>query len=208
MSTRGPILFLDDDADVRMAISQSLDLAGFEVRACRAVIEATDHLSPGFPGVVLTDIRMPGKDGFAFLDRCQRMDADLPVVVLTGEGDVPMAVEAMSAGAFGFLEKPCAPQILIETLDRALAARTGTLTRRRELAGGIARIALERGAGQGALATQMEMVEKLLIEAELTHHGGRVAAVAEALGLPRKTLYDKLKRHHLDPAEFRDITNR
>ncbi|MEM9811209.1 MAG: response regulator, partial [Pseudomonadota bacterium] len=57
------VIFVDDDADLRAAIGQSLDLAGYRVTLCRAFIEAIDHLTRGFSGVVVTDVRMPGRDG-------------------------------------------------------------------------------------------------------------------------------------------------
>jgi len=61
---------------------------------------AKDHIAPEFAGVVLSDIRMPGRDGFYLLDHVQAVDSDLPVILLTGEGDIPMAVRAMERGAF------------------------------------------------------------------------------------------------------------
>lgn len=101
------VLLVDDASDVREAIGQTPELAGFAVTAVRALIEAVDHLTPGFPGVVVTDIRMPGRDGFAMLGRVRRIAPDIPVIVLTGEGDIPMAVRAMREGAWDFPEKPC-----------------------------------------------------------------------------------------------------
>jgi len=201
--TGARVIFVDDDQDVREAIGQSLDLAGYQVTLCRAFIEATDHISPGFPGVIVTDVRMPGKDGFDLLERALRIDPDLPVIVLTGEGDIPMAVRAMTAGAYDFLEKPCPPKRLLEAVARATEKRRLVLENRRLQAerNAIARVRDE--VPDETLTVQMETVEKLLLEGALRDHAGRVAAVAEALGLPRKTLYDKLKRHGLDPAAFR-----
>ena len=194
------VLFVEDDRDVREALGQSLDLAGYRVTLTKAFIEATDHLSPGFEGVVITDIRMPGKDGFDLLERARKIDPDLPVIVLTGEGDVPMAVRAMAEGAYDFLEKPCPPKRLIEVVERAWKARSLVLENRRLKAG---RQAASATDGDASLAAQMEMVERLLIEEALKSHNGRVADVAEALSLPRKTLYDKIKRLGIDPGAFR-----
>ena len=203
MSARARVLLVDDDADVRAALGQSLDLADFNVTACRAFIEATDHLSPGFAGVVVTDVRMPGKDGFDLLARARRIDPDLPVIVLTGEGDIPMAVRAMTEGAYDFLEKPCPPQRLIEAVGRAWEKRALVLENRRLGAQRTIAATVRDQAAGASLATQMDQVESALIEAALRDHRGRVAAVAEALSLPRKTLYDKLTRHGIDPARFR-----
>ena len=203
MTGTARVLLVDDDADVRAALGQSLELADFQVTACRAFIEATDHLSPGFPGVVVTDVRMPGKDGFDLLARSRKIDPDLPVIVLTGEGDIPMAVRAMNEGAYDFLEKPCPPQRLIEAVRRAWEKRALVLENRRLGAQRTIAAAVHDQAAGASLAAQMDQVEQALIEAALRDHRGRVTAVAEALSLPRKTLYDKLARHRIDPARFR-----
>ena len=117
------ILLVDDDSAVRSAISQTLRLENYDVIACGSFIEAKDHISKEFEGIVLTDIRMPGRDGFHLNEYCRDIDDDLPVIFLTGEGDIPMAVQAMSAGAFGFLEKPCSSENLLPVLSRALKIR-------------------------------------------------------------------------------------
>ncbi len=197
------VIFADDDRDVRDAVGQSLELADFQVTLCKSFIEAIDHITPALAGVVVTDIRMPGKDGFDLLARCLKIDADLPIIVLTGEGDIPMAVKAMTQGAYDFLEKPCPPKRLIDAINRAWDKRKLVLENRALMAerGAITKTRYERA--QEGLTVQMEMVEKLLIEAALTDNFGRVAAVAETLKIPRKTLYDKLKRHNIDPSDFR-----
>jgi len=107
------VLLVDDDALVREALGQTLELADITAILAGSYIEAKDHISDRFDGVVVSDIRMPGKDGFALLEYVQSVDADLPVILLTGEGDIPMAVKGISAGAFDFLEKPCAPKDLL-----------------------------------------------------------------------------------------------
>ena len=81
--------------------------------------------------MILSDIRMPGRDGFHLLAHARKVDADLPVILLTGEGDIPMAVQAMRDGAFGFLEKPCAHNELLAVLERALKTRALVLENRR-----------------------------------------------------------------------------
>ncbi len=200
MNAKCRVLFLDDDTDVRTAIGQSLELAGYDVVLCRAYIEAIDYLSAAFAGVIVTDIRMPGKDGFDFLARCQKVDPDLPVIVLTGEADVPMAVDALSKGAVGFLEKPCPPTELQTAIERAWTKRRAVLEGR-DVAG------LAPPASRTAsvpLSARLDLVERDLLEAALTEQRGRIPDICTALGLPRKTLYDKLKRHGLDPAIYRD----
>ncbi|HHL22171.1 MAG TPA: sigma-54-dependent Fis family transcriptional regulator [Aliiroseovarius sp.] len=125
------VLIVDDDAMVRAALAQSIELAGLTPITAGSYIEAKDHVGRDFPGVVLSDIRMPGKDGFALLAWVRKLDPDLPVILLTGEGDIPMAVRGMKEGAFGFLEKPCEPDDLIAVLEKALGIRAMVLGRRR-----------------------------------------------------------------------------
>ncbi len=199
----GRVLLVDDDADVRMAVGQSLELADYTVIACKSFIEATDHLTPGFRGVIVTDVRMPGKDGFDLLARAQKIDPHIPVIVLTGEGDIPMAVQAMTQGAYDFLAKPCPPKRLLEAVARAWEKRRLILENRALSAQRALASTVRQNAPDQGLAAQMEIVERHLIEAALQDHSGRVVAVAEALSLPRKTLYDKLRRHALDPADYR-----
>jgi two-component system C4-dicarboxylate transport response regulator DctD len=125
------VLVVDDDVAVREALSQTLELADLAPVSVGSFIEAKDHIATNFPGVILSDIRMPGRDGFHLLDYVQGLDTELPVILLTGEGDIPMAVRAMGQGAFGFLEKPCAPADLLAELERALKTRALVLENRR-----------------------------------------------------------------------------
>ena len=127
----GRVLLVDDDAAVREALAQTLELADLEAITAGSFVAAKDQITAGFDGVILSDIRMPGRDGFFLLDYAHAQDADLPVILLTGEGDIPMAVKAMGQGAFGFLEKPCAPSDLVAVLERALKTRKMVLDNRR-----------------------------------------------------------------------------
>ncbi len=126
------VLLVDDDRDIREALGQTLELADLTPTVAGSFVEAKDHLTPGFDGVVVSDIRMPGRDGFHLLDYARETDPEMPVILLTGEADIPMAVRAMSAGAYDFLEKPCAPQDFIAVIERALDARAQVLQNRRK----------------------------------------------------------------------------
>ncbi|MEL6452602.1 MAG: sigma-54 dependent transcriptional regulator [Pseudomonadota bacterium] len=117
------VLVVDDDAAVRDALAQTLELADLTPITAASFVVAKDHIARDFDGVILSDIRMPGRDGFYLLAHTRKVDEDLPVILLTGEGDIPMAVQAMREGAFGFLEKPCAPSDLLSVLERALKTR-------------------------------------------------------------------------------------
>ncbi|MEX0301902.1 MAG: sigma-54-dependent transcriptional regulator [Leisingera sp.] len=125
------VLLVDDDADLRAALAQTLELNDLDPVVCGSFVAAKDHITPAFDGIIVSDIRMPGRDGFHLLDYARGVDEELPVVLLTGEGDIPMAVKAMSQGAFGFLEKPCAAADFLPVLERALKTRSLVLENRR-----------------------------------------------------------------------------
>ncbi|CUK00793.1 C4-dicarboxylate transport transcriptional regulatory protein DctD [Shimia thalassica] len=125
------VLLVDDDIAVREALGQTLELADLDALTAGSFVEAKDQITPDFEGIIVSDIRMPGRDGFHLLSYAREMDADLPVILLTGEGDIPMAVSAMGKGAFDFLEKPCAPKELIAVIERALKTRALVLENRR-----------------------------------------------------------------------------
>lgn len=118
------VLIVDDESDVREALGQTLELANLTALRSGSFLEAKDHIDPGFDGVIVSDIRMSGRDGFYLLDHVRRVDPDLPVILLTGEGDIPMAIKAMSQGAYGFLEKPCGTSDLLAVVHKALRARS------------------------------------------------------------------------------------
>ena len=103
------VAIVDDEQDMRQSISQWLALSGFETETFPSAEDALKNLGNDYPGVVVSDIKMPGMDGMSFLKRLMSVDSALPVIMITGHGDVPMAVEAMRVGAYDFLEKPFNP---------------------------------------------------------------------------------------------------
>ncbi|WP_171125243.1 MULTISPECIES: sigma-54 dependent transcriptional regulator [unclassified Ruegeria] len=124
------VLLVDDDAAVREALAQTLELADYAPVTAGSFVAAKDHIRTDFQGVIVSDIRMPGRDGFHLLTYAHEVDPELPVILLTGEGDIPMAVQAMGKGAFDFLEKPCAAAELLEVIGRAADARSQVLEQR------------------------------------------------------------------------------
>ncbi len=125
------VIVVDDETSIRTAVQQWLSLAGFEVQLFERAEACLAQLPEHFPGVILSDVRMPGMGGLQLLEQLQGRDADLPVILLTGHGDVPMAVEAMRNGAYDFLEKPFSPDSLLGSLRRALEKRQLVLENRR-----------------------------------------------------------------------------
>ena len=133
------VAIVDDEQDMRQSISQWLALSGFETETFPSAEDALKSLGNDYPGLVVSDIKMPGMDGMAFLKRLMSVDSALPVIMITGHGDVPMAVEAMRVGAFDFLEKPFNPDRMTELAKKAANARRLTLDNRalrRELSDG------------------------------------------------------------------------
>jgi two-component system C4-dicarboxylate transport response regulator DctD len=125
------VAFFDDDEDLLAANSQSLELAGFEVWAFNSAAKGLPLLDRDFAGVVVTDIRMPRMDGRQLFRKLQEIDADLPVIFITGHADVSEAVEALHQGAYDFVAKPFARERLIQAIQRALATRRLVLDNRR-----------------------------------------------------------------------------
>ena len=139
MSKMMKVAIVDDEKDMRLSISQWLSLSGYDTETFASAAEALSVVGQGYPGIVITDIRMPGMDGLSFLKKLMGSDSALPVMMITGHGDVTMAVEAMRLGAFDFLEKPFDPDNMTAIVRKATAARRLTLDNRalrRELSDG------------------------------------------------------------------------
>jgi two-component system response regulator FixJ len=120
MTERSIVYVVDDDKEVRQSTRALLESAGFTVRDfSSAETLLAENLSDG--GCLIADICMPGMDGLELQEEIVRRGIDLPVVFMTGHGDVPLAVRAMRAGALEFIEKPFDDDALIATVTRALA---------------------------------------------------------------------------------------
>lgn len=123
MPTDRVVHVIDDDEVVRQSLAFLLSSAGLAVRVHESAVAFLDVLPEVQEGCVVTDIRMPQMDGLELQRRLQEMRAALPVIVMTGHGDVPLAVEAMKAGAIDFIEKPFDDEILLSAIRSALARR-------------------------------------------------------------------------------------
>lgn len=121
------VLIVEDDEDVRLGCLQALELEGLTVIGAKCVEQVPRMAPQDFPGVVVTDIRMPGMDGMAYLRQLVEADADLPVILITGHGDVATAVQAMRDGAYDFIQKPFSPEQLVGVVQRALEKRRLTM---------------------------------------------------------------------------------
>jgi DNA-binding NtrC family response regulator len=130
MSRKLKIAIVDDEPDMRESISQWLVLSGFETETYPSAEDALKVIGSDWPGIVVSDIRMPGMDGIAFLKRLMGLDSGLPVILITGHGDGPMAVEAMRIGAMDFMEKPFNPDKMTALAKKATQMRRMTLDNR------------------------------------------------------------------------------
>ena len=121
------VAIIDDEKDIRESISQWLTLTGYETDVFPDADSALKIIGNGYPGVVISDIRMPGLDGMELLQRLTRVDPKIPVILITGHGDVPMAVHAMRIGAYDFLEKPFEPEKISKLTLSAMKLRQTSL---------------------------------------------------------------------------------
>ncbi|MBY0570833.1 MAG: sigma-54 dependent transcriptional regulator [Burkholderiaceae bacterium] len=206
------VLIIEDDPDVALGCEQALQLEGIAVECVSSAEQARRRLGRDFRGVVVSDIRLPKMDGMSFLRETLNIDPELPVVLITGHGDILMAVQAMKDGAHDFIQKPFAPEYLVEVVRRALEKRRLVLEVRdlrrqldqRDLLEGkmigrapsmqkirdmVARLA-DSAADvliHGETGTGKELVARCLHEASSRRHGNFVAI--NCGGLP-ETLFD------------------
>lgn len=126
-----PVLLIDDDRQLLRATAQTLELAGFDVSPLGSAVEAIGRIDSDFGGVVVSDIRMPGMDGLQLFERICDLDAEIPVILVTGHGDIPTAVKAIQGGVYDFIAKPFSADRLIQCVHRAAEKRNLVLENRR-----------------------------------------------------------------------------
>ena len=125
------VLVVDDDLYLLAAIKQTLALNGYRVQTFSNPLESLAQIEGNTFAAVIADIRMPEMDGITLLERILEQDADLPVILITGHGDISMAVDAVKKGAYNFLQKPVDEDIILATLSRAIERRQLVLENRR-----------------------------------------------------------------------------
>jgi FixJ family two-component response regulator len=168
------VAIVDDEADMRASISQWLALSGFDTETYASAEEALKVIGPEFPGVVVSDIKMPGMDGMAFLKRLMGMDSGLPVIMITGHGDVPMAVETMKKGAMDFIQKPFQEDALVSLVERMLDQAKDAFTEH------------QHSASRDALLAKLTSREAQVLERIVA---GRLnKQIADDLGISIKTV--------------------
>ena len=155
MNFQPSVAFVDDDDDLRNANRQTLELAGFNVMPFADAMSALRFLTPDFAGVVVTDVRMPNIDGLELFRRLHALDADLPVILITGHGDIDMAVEAIQEGAYDFIAKPYPADRLVQSILRAAEKRRLVMENRQ------LRLALETSDDNLPLIGQTPVMQNL-----------------------------------------------
>jgi two-component system response regulator FixJ len=113
---------IDDDQDVRKAMAFLIGSTGHAVRVHESATAFLATLDTLQPGCIVSDVRMPGIDGLELQRQLKAAKVDFPVIIMTGHADVPLAVEAMKAGAVDFIEKPFGDEVMLGAIERALAA--------------------------------------------------------------------------------------
>ncbi len=151
-----PLLLVDDDPDLLTLISMRLTAAGYRVTAVSSAEEALARLSIELPALVITDVRLPGRDGMALFDAIRSQYAGLPVILLTAHGTIPDAVEATARGAYAYLTKPFDGNVLLEKIAHALS-----------LSGTGADPASKDDAWRAELISRSQRMAELLAEAKL-----------------------------------------
>ena len=168
------IYVVDDDEAVRASLRALLETAGYRTRVFESGIALLDDAHIGLGACVVLDVKMPGLDGLEVQRRLNERGVTLPVVILTGHGDIALAVRAMRAGACDFLEKPVSRDRLLESIARAIDAdRNGRQDRREQS---------EVGTRLGALTTrERQVLERLVM-------GKSNKIVAHELGISARTI--------------------
>jgi two-component system response regulator FixJ len=165
---------IDDDLDVRQSLAFLLGTAGMAVRVHESAVSFLDNLGTIQDGCIVTDVRMPGIDGMELLRRLKTANVRLPVIVMTGHGDISLAVQAMKAGAVDFIEKPFDDEVLIAGIKAALARRRSEQQ-------------------EGSVVSEIHQRLKLLTERERQVLSGLVAGkpnkiIAYDLGISARTV--------------------
>jgi len=160
MSGNAVIHVVDDDEAVRQSLAFMLGSAGLPVKVYESAVTFLEAIDPSLTGCLVTDVRMPDMTGIELLEHVKDKVPFLPAIVITGHGDIPLAVEAMKAGAVDFIEKPFEDEVLLKAVEAALQKADGDgATQTREILSRLANLSeRERQVLEGLVAGQANKV--------------------------------------------------
>lgn len=204
------VYLVDDDRGMVSSTSQWLSLSGIKIQAFADPTALMKVVKPGHPCVVVSDIRMPGINGIELMKLIIGRDRCIPVILITGHGDIPLAVEAIKSGAFEFMPKPFSPEELLETVKRAQKHYIDTYGRvglenaksKQPIKEDVS-VTDSNGEPDGDLSELVDQFEKDLICTVLERNRGSVSKTMEELNIPRRTLNAKMQKHGISRARYR-----
>jgi len=174
MSDEPTVFIVDDDAEVRDALKLLIESVGLPAEAFASAQDYLSQFDPARPGCLVLDIRMPGMSGLELQERLSHEPLHPPIVMITGHGDVPMAVRAVQAGASDFIEKPFRDQVLLDSVHRAI-------TRDAEMRGEASRLADIQARLDRLTPREKEVLERIMA-------GDRNKIIAARLGVSQSTV--------------------
>ncbi|MEO5335822.1 MAG: response regulator [Magnetospirillum sp. WYHS-4] len=183
------IFVIDDNEAVRDALDMQLSAAGYLVSTFASALAFLEAYEPAWRGCIVADVRMPGMSGIELQHELARRGIPLPVVIITGHADVPMAVAALKAGAVDFIEKPFRDEVLIASLGDALARGPATLA---------------RFSSQGARFTALTAREREILDLLVAGHSSK--AIGAILDISPRTV-DVHRAHIMDKAKANSIVD-
>ena len=180
MSTEPTVFVIDDDDAVRLAIEMLLKSVGLQAKSYASAVDFLDAYDPKQSGCLVLDLRMPGMSGLALQETLATRQIEIPIIFITGHGDVPTAVRAVKANAFDFVEKPFNDQYLLDRIHAAIDLDAKAREKRAKTADISARIA--------SLTVREQEVLRLLVDAMPNK------AIASELNISPKTVETHRKR--------------
>ena len=186
-----PLVYVvDDDEAMRKSLCWLIGSVGLDTQSYTSADEFIEAYQDERPGCLLLDIRMPGTSGLDLQDALKTRKIEIPIIFLTGHGDVPIAVRAFKSGAFDFLQKPCNDQILLDRINDAIKFHQQKRSELSEI---------------NNIKTRIENLTKREYEvAECVSHGLQNKEIAKKLGISPKTVevyrHNALEKMHADSA--------
>ncbi|WP_458504631.1 response regulator transcription factor [Methylomagnum sp.] len=190
MNPEPTVFVVDNDEDMRNSLKWLVESIGLPVEAFSSAEAFLDANSVGRPGCLLLDVRMPGMGGLRLLEHLRATGAGMPVIVLTGHGEVSMAVYALKCGAFDFMEKPASHQLILERVRDALVLDRENRVRASEL------VAFEKRLDQ-LTSREREVMERLV-------EGDNTKTIATNLDISERTV-EKHRERLMSKMEIKSL---